>query len=307
MLSIIVPIYNTIDTIDRCLNSLVKQDVEDMEIILVDDGSNDGSQLKCDEWKNNYDCISVIHKTNGGLSDARNNGIQKARGELITFVDADDFIQENTYRPIVEYFSIHPEYDIVEYPIFVNFGSENEYVTKFENLTYCSFKDYWINGKGYNHSYACNKVFRKRLFQDVKFPVGVVFEDLHTMPKLMKIAKCLATVNMGVYYYCCNDKGITANANAEALSMMLDAYMQVVKEYPDMLNDNDFYMQLINRQIMSYVADGKKPVIPQKHIYNIKSIDKKSYRWKARIVNICGITNLCRISKWNDKFRKLVY
>ena len=95
MLSIIVPVYNAINTLDRCLNSLLKQRVDGMRIILVDDGSNDGSRDKCDEWAGKYDNIIVIHKENGGLSDARNVGIEQAESDFITFVDADDFLQDN--------------------------------------------------------------------------------------------------------------------------------------------------------------------------------------------------------------------
>jgi len=305
MLSVIVPVYNTINTIDRCINSLLRQGVDDIRIILVDDGSNDGSEKKCDEWKEKDKRISVIHKTNGGLSDARNKGLELVNTQLVTFIDSDDFLQDNSYKELLNVIQQHPEYDIVEFPVFVNFGSNKEFVMKFNNQTFMSFEDYWIKGRGYTHSYAWNKIYKTELFKDVKFPKGILFEDLHTMPLLMKQVKCLATVNCGVYYYCYNDAGITANADGKALTMMLDAYMKVVDENPGFIYDNEFYLELVNRQIDVFNTTGNKPVIPARHINNINALKKKSYRWKARIINICGVNNLCRFSKWIAKIRKV--
>ncbi len=304
MLSIIVPVFNTINTIDRCLNSILKQGINDLEIILVDDGSDYVTRIKCDEWAEREATIKVIHKVNGGLSDARNAGVKMAKGEYVTFVDSDDFVQDNSYMELMELIKEHPEYDIVEFPVFVHFGTKTEYVLKFCNQTFCSFEEYWIKGKGYKHSYAWNKIYRRELFTNVAFPVGVLFEDLHTIPNLMRNARCLATSNKGIYYYCYNDKGITATADGKALTMMLDAYMKVVAETPRLIDDNDFYMELVNRQLDVYLATGRKPIIPSRHIYNIRSIDNKSYRWKARIINLCGIHNLCRLVKLKARIIK---
>ena len=88
-LSIIIPVYRVEATLDRCVKSVLKQDINDMEVILVDDGSPDGCPKMCDEWAEKDSRISVIHKENGGLSDARNAGIDVACGDYITFVDSE--------------------------------------------------------------------------------------------------------------------------------------------------------------------------------------------------------------------------
>ncbi len=301
MISVIVPVYNAINTLDRCLNSLTRQGIDNLKIILVDDGSNDGSEKKCDDWAEKHGGVTVIHKQNGGLSDARNEGLKAVDTDYVTFVDADDFLQDNSYKELSEVIKQHPEYDIVEFPVFVNFGSKNEQVLKFKKQLFKSFEDYWLKGRGYKHSYAWNKIYKTKLFDSVKFPEGVLFEDLHTMPELMKRAKCLATVNTGVYYYCFNQQGITANADGKALEMMLKAYLNVIEDNPHFINDNDFYMEVVNRQIDVYRTSGKKMGIPHKRIHNIRHFDKKSYRWKARIINVCGVSNLCRIVKLQRK------
>ena len=96
LLSVIIPVYRTEQTLQRCVESVLNQGVDDMEVILVDDGSPDSCPELCDEWEEKDAHIKVIHKTNGGLSDARNAGIDIAKGEYITFVDSDDWVDANT-------------------------------------------------------------------------------------------------------------------------------------------------------------------------------------------------------------------
>ena len=101
-LSVIIPVYNVEETLDRCVESVLKQRVDDMEVILVDDGAPDKCPEMCDHWAAKDQRIRVIHKPNGGLSDARNAGIDMACGDYITFVDSDDWIADNTYPPLID-------------------------------------------------------------------------------------------------------------------------------------------------------------------------------------------------------------
>ena len=101
ILSVIIPVYCVEDTLNRCVESVLRQNVTDMEVILVDDGSTDKCPKMCDDWGERDAHIRVIHKQNGGLSDARNAGIDVAKGDLITFVDSDDYLADNTYQPLL--------------------------------------------------------------------------------------------------------------------------------------------------------------------------------------------------------------
>ena len=101
-LSIIIPVYRVEDTLDKCVESVLKQDYDDMDIILVDDGSPDDCPQKCDDWAKKDTRIRVIHKANGGLSDARNTALDIVHGDYITFVDSDDFISLSTYGPLMD-------------------------------------------------------------------------------------------------------------------------------------------------------------------------------------------------------------
>ena len=97
LLSIVVPVYDVEQYLPRCIDSILEQTFTDFELILVNDGSTDNCPIICDEYADKFDRIKVIHKENGGLSDARNTGINKASGKYISFIDSDDFIVENTY------------------------------------------------------------------------------------------------------------------------------------------------------------------------------------------------------------------
>lgn len=99
--SVVIPIYNVQDYLNDCIKSIVNQTYQNLEIILVDDGSPDSCPMICDEWKNKDSRIIVIHKKNGGLSDARNAGLNKASGEYVFYVDSDDYLEDDTIEWMV--------------------------------------------------------------------------------------------------------------------------------------------------------------------------------------------------------------
>ena len=107
LLSIIIPVYNVKPYLDRCVQSVLAQSYSNMELILIDDGSTDGSSLLCDKWAAKDSRIIVIHKENGGVSSARNAGLEMYKGEYLTFIDPDDFLSANTYGMNMEYLLEH--------------------------------------------------------------------------------------------------------------------------------------------------------------------------------------------------------
>ena len=125
MLSVIVPVYNVKTYIDRCIQSILTQSFRDIELILIDDGSTDGSAKMCDEWAAKDNRIVVIHKKNGGVSSARNAGLEFFKGEYLTFVDPDDFVAPDTYAVNMKYLLEHHEVDILQYP-YCHYVSDEE-------------------------------------------------------------------------------------------------------------------------------------------------------------------------------------
>lgn len=296
-LSIIIPVYNVAATLDRCLESVVANTTDDMEIILVDDGSKDESGTMCDQWNKRDTHIKVIHKENGGLSDARNHGLEQASGQYVTFVDSDDYIEAQTYTKLLATAEQHPEYDMIEFPVNMHEGGLQEKLLMFKDHAYTDVSQYWYDTQAYMHTYACNKIYKHTLFEHVKFPIGKLFEDSYTMPHLLMQTAVVATSSEGLYHYCNNQQGITAQADGKAWKMLLEAHMEITK-MPKFTpyRDKRYYLQLVNIQLFTHELTGAPPVVEDIDLGRIDSI-------KTLFLHILGIKNLCKVNKL---FRKIV-
>lgn len=290
-LSIIIPVYRVETTLDRCLKSVVNQSFADFEVVLIDDGSPDHCPQMCDEWAARDKRVKVIHQANVGLSAARNNGLALAQGEYLTFIDSDDYIEEDTLEALMGELG---DNDILEYPVWRFYGSRQQSLLKFKPRIFTDMNEYWLQGQAYLHTYAWNKIYRRNLFQTVRYPVGKVFEDAYTLPLLLRQARQIRTTDKGLYYYCWNKDGITALARGEELRMLLDA--QLTSGMP---MDDRYYMHLLNIQMDVYELTGDEPTLPYRRIKpfgHIKQIIK------AITLNIIGIKGICKTNKIIHKF-----
>lgn len=250
-----------------------------MEVILVDDGSPDDCPRLCDEWAKRDSRIMVIHKDNGGLSDARNAALDVASGQYITFVDSDDWLADNTLLPLL---GMADNCDLVEYSI--------ESRLQLQDRIYEDIEEYWIKERAYTHTYAWNKIYRKELFDGIRFPKGKVFEDAYTFPLLLRKCKKVRTCSHGYYNYTRNPKGITANADGKALRQLLEANL-----YNGMPVDDYYYMHQVNIQIDVWEHYSHEILLPQMDI-RLNGLTG-NMRIKAFCLNIFGIRFLCRMSK----------
>lgn len=125
-LSIVIPVYNVENTLERCLQSVCQRLIPNFEIILINDGSTDKSLAICKRYASNYVNIRIFNQENHGLSYARNKGIEECFSEYITFIDSDDYIDPETFPSLMTILEKHPEYDILEYPILERKGSTRE-------------------------------------------------------------------------------------------------------------------------------------------------------------------------------------
>ena len=296
-LTIIIPVYRVEATLNRCVESVLNQNLDDFEVILIDDGSPDNCTRLCDEWAQKDQHIRVIHQENKGLSGARNAGIDIAQGDYLTFIDSDDYIAEQTLAPLMQKLSDNPDIDIIEYPVFVFYGSPKQYMLDFRgDMVYQDMDDYWFKGKAYLHSYAWNKIYRTELYLDIRFPIDIIFEDMHTLPQLLKKAKTVMTTSQGLYYYCMNDSGITSTADGNALRMLLQPHVEIIKNCQR--QDRDFqiyYLHVLNIQMDVYELTGDYPILPF-HTLNPSNFNGTS-KLKAIVLNILGISNICKLSK----------
>jgi len=284
-LSVVIPVYCVENTLDHCVESVLRQIVDDMEVILVDDGSPDRCPQLCDEWAGRDSRIQVIHKTNGGLSDARNAGIEMATGDYITFVDSDDWIDDNTYAPLLAMM----DGDLLEYSI------ADKLILA--DRVYSDVNEYWLKEQAYAHTFACNKIYRHSLFEHVRYPKGRVFEDVYTLPQLLRQAQKVATTSHGSYHYCWNPNGITATADGQALAQLLDAHL-----HSRMPVDDNYYMYLVNIQIDVRELTGLPILLPYR-IIDTRRITGMA-KMKAYVNNLLGINTLCRISKAIHRIKK---
>lgn len=219
-LSVIVPVFNSADTLERCVSSILSQQVDGLELILVDDGSTDGSPALCDRLSGADDRVRVIHRANGGLSSARNTGIDAATGTWIAFADSDDELAPDTLSANLELAT--DDVDLVEFPVSVHYGAPNCYQLDFELRTVSG--DYvfrhWIKSGGYNHCYAWNKIYRTTLFEGIRFPEGENFEDAAVCPSIIRKCRAVTYSDRGRYLYYSSGGGITRQyrfANQEPL------------------------------------------------------------------------------------------
>ena len=293
-LSIVIPVYGVESTLDRCLKSVVEQSFADYEVILVDDGSTDRSPQLCDEWAGKDPRIKVVHQQNGGLSAARNTGIELSQGDYITFIDSDDYIGEGTLEAVMS--RLDDSIDLIEYPIWRFYGAPHQSLLQLTDTTYDDIADYWLDGQAYDHTYACNKVYRRRLFDDVRFPVGRVFEDAYTLPRLLRKVRRVATTSAGCYYYCWNAKGITSTAQGNELRQLLDAHLTA-----QMPMDDRYYLKLVNIQIDVCELTGDEPRLEPKYVRPAGTVRQTL---KAVALNMFGIKGICNISKIIHKVRK---
>ena len=212
LISIIVPVYNVEKYLDRCIKSLVNQTYKNLEIILVDDGSPDNCPKMCDNWAKKDKRIKVIHKENGGLSDARNVGINNATGDYIAFVDSDDFIDKEMYKKLLQNLvgtnsdmSVCSMYFYYENESIKNLKKNDnllftyEGLEKYDNL----YNDYFLD-----FIMVCNRIYKKQIFEELVFPKGKLNEDNFIAHKLLWLSNKIVYTQEKLYYYVQHENSI---------------------------------------------------------------------------------------------------
>lgn len=234
-ISVIIPVYNVKQYLERCIESVIGQTYSNMEIIIVDDGSSDGSEVLCDRYAKVDNRIKVIHKKNGGLSDARNVGMRIATGEYIAFLDSDDWIDFDYYEVLYNKLkTTDSEIAIigflwVEGDKFVKpkFYLEDQRMTSKEAISELA-KDELLT------SHAWNKLFKRDLFKEIDFPKGKSYEDIFIMHKIFKKAKNVVIISDYKSYYFMHDKSII---HTLSLKNKLDEFFAFKTRYEDLKSE----------------------------------------------------------------------
>lgn len=243
LISVIIPVFNVEMFLARCIDSVIRQTYTRLEIILVDDGSTDNSGKICDEYRLRDNRIVVIHKDNGGLSSARNTGLDVSHGKYIGFVDGDDYISSEMYERLLE--------GLIQYNGNYSTGGIRElYLSGSELIHGChgkgtiildkeeAFIDYYVNLK-YNRSSVCCKLFKRELIDSVRFTEGIHGEDADIMYRVIDRVDKVVCINEPIYYYIHRENSITTSGISDHSFDMIktsDRMLAFFRErYPNLL------------------------------------------------------------------------
>lgn len=284
-ISVIVPVYNVEQYLERCVDSIINQTYTNLEIILVNDGSTDNSGKLCDELAKKDERIRVIHKENGGLSDARNRGIEEAESDLVGFIDSDDYIDSDMYEVLLKNLndtdanlSMCALYDVYN-------NTPEAQVTNKETWKLSSEQAIKMVMEAKILSVtAVNKLYRKSLFTDLKFEVGKIAEDAFIMIKLLDKCEKIVATNEKKYYYVHRENSITTQKFSTKFLNVIEAYEQnsniILEKYPKLkdvaqtrmnwayfyvldrlLLDDNYNDKELENKLISYLKNHRKDIL----------------------------------------------
>lgn len=318
ILSFIIPVYNVASYLRKCVDSLLAQDYDDYEIILVDDGSTDGSGKICDEYAEKHDNIRVIHQHNAGLSAARNSGIKMAKGEYICFVDSDDYWQPNVLASLMAQIQ-REQLDVFRFDYQnVRVDSVGQY-EPFQPNKYSHPVDSRadiVSGSTYldeRMGYACYAVMfiiRREIVLNNFFKQGIHFEDVEWLPRMMLNAKRVNSTPMVVYNYLVRQGSITQTQGDKAkICKNLNDRMAIIAQYASYRTQYPNCQWLKNMQssltvgvltsVSRYFYEERKDYIARLNalgVFPISIADQgRTYVRRARIINTLGPLLFCNI------------
>lgn len=324
-LSIIVPIYGVEQYLRKCVDSLLTQDIDNYEIILVDDGSPDSCPRICDEYAAAHENIRVVHRKNGGLSAARNSGIEAAHGEYVMFVDSDDYIEPNVLKGLMAQVE-RDNLDVLRYRLqyvrqvdvkhldAARLDSSNLDAAQLEYQVFNPYKKDPFNGNDYSEvptdgvsflnsrmntqCYAWQFVIKQELLDGCIFTPGIYFEDTDWTPRLLCKAQHVASTNTVVYNYLMREGSITNAVNRSKQKKVLDDKMRLVEtmlRQSQVLQkqggDNKWFASMITDTVISIITIIAVQFYNERDSYlnHLKELDVypiQSRHYKARLINL---------------------
>lgn len=280
LISIIVPVYKVENELKRCVDSLVNQTYNNIEIILVDDGSPDRCPQMCDEFAKADNRIKVIHKENGGLSDARNVGLLQADGDYVLYVDSDDYIELDSCERFMAALNSEADFIVGEcrevHTTYIKYQSHSN----LESEKVYNSRDYIIASIQKNEWFApaCFNLYKKSflLRNNLLYKKGVYFEDTEMLPRLCLAAEKIQYLKYPFYNYVLRDGSIMGSANSE--KKRIDS-LNIYSEWYQMFNsieDNELQRYLYGALVKSYLKNCHAQKIKD---WKINGLDFK-FAWK---------------------------
>lgn len=309
LISVIIPVYNVEKTLERAVTSVTNQSVRQLEIILVNDGSTDRSGIICDELSELDSRIKVIHKENGGLSSARNSGIENAKGDFLAFLDSDDYFSLDILKSFVEVYNKNPDIDIYCFNV-MRVSGEKQIAQKSVNSSNRNEGENiaaLFDNSGIDF-YAWNKIYSKELFGNVRYPIGKLYEDIVTTYELTKRAKnVISTEEIGIYYIS-NPLSIVASEfnpkqydNVSERIVLLD---KIKDEFPQN------YSRALEKVLDGFLSTGFKIASSKKNeVTNSYYVQLKNdiFLYKNEFKKEKSINKLKLIALWLLLFNRSLY
>lgn len=301
-ISFIVPIYNVEEYLERCLDSICNQTYQNIEIILVNDGSTDKSEEICKKYLLKDKRIKYIKKNNGGVSSARNVGIENTTGEYICFVDSDDYINEK-FAEIFLNVLLCKNSDIVicDYEKVFRLENIQKNILNLENVYNVDsinvISDLLeIPRKGIITNHMWNKIFKKELFDNIRFPQGKNFEDIGVFYLLVNKAKNISVIPNKLYYYYERKNSImgtlTEKSMRDKISIVNERHEFIENNYPSLIKKSESYILKNNIYIQKELIKkyGEKVIFNEMYCYLrneiLNNYDIKTLNVRERILLI---------------------
>lgn len=321
-LSIIIPVYNVKEYLPRCVSSIIKECANiDYEAILVDDGSTDGSDILCDKLAKEAKQFQVLHKTNGGLSDARNYGVLHAQGEYIFYIDSDDYLADGGMKIMVEA-ALQSKSDVICGNFYYQYSDHKTLFNpeSHETITYNGGEEalsILIDGKKYQN-FAWGKLIRKELAQKYLFPKGKLFEDTYWFHLILHSANHITVINKPIIHYLQRSGSISFEYKLKSLDI-LDGYAKRLiffrEAYPTLVNKQKKLMaeNCIDQawMICHYLNKSDRPVAFKKlrKVINNYKLQENSLLGSKQQLNLKLIMKNIILYKWLviiEKIRKKI-
>lgn len=277
-ISFIIPVYNAEDFLKQSVDSILSQPYKDFEILLVDDGSVDTSGCICDEYAEKNDCVRVFHKQNGGVSSARNVGLDNASGEWIAFVDADDYLFEKTLTYNLFSNNEAMACDIIEFP----FDRENTIYAIFNSMLKGTDFDKYYSLYFHNELWA--RFYKRAKIGDIRFDESLTIgEDVLFICKVLANCHSLYFNNEGGYFYNVNDTSVMRNADDckidEQRYALLNAFIS--NEMIDDMRVIEFYFRLYD--ILKGVNEDFRIHLRKNNIISFHRLFKTHFTFKRKM------------------------
>lgn len=273
LVSVIIPIYKVADTMDRCLKSVTLQTYDNLQIIMVDDGSPDSCPEKCDQWAESDGRITVVHQDNGGLSAARNTGLDIAKGEYYMFVDSDDFIEPTCIESLL---AAAVRYDVkLSVCSIVKEGASHAVkAPAADEESVVSAADFFRRSPWHwEYIVAWNKLYAESLWNNVRFPVGRIHEDEYVFHRIIMQCDRIAVLPEPLYHYVFNSESIMHTSISVARLDRCEARIA---------------------RMAFYASHGFRDLVPVTWGFVVEDIDavirqlSMSRELKARVVSVLG-------------------